>query len=58
MSRASRAFIGLFQCMACGKSVRVYDWLPQQVLCATCFKAERKRDLEDKRDEEEEETSK
>lgn len=28
-------FLGVYPC-ACGKRVRVYDWLPSQVLCAKC----------------------
>jgi hypothetical protein len=26
-------FLGTYPCCACGKKVRVYDWLPEGVLC-------------------------
>lgn len=30
-----KSFLGTHKC-PCGKRVRVYDWLPPQVLCAKC----------------------
>lgn len=31
-----RAFIGTYPCALCALRVRVYDWLPECVLCAQC----------------------
>jgi len=33
--RVARAFIATVKCAMCGARVRVYDWLPEAVLCAT-----------------------
>lgn len=30
------SFIGTYKCSMCPKRVRVYDWLPDDVKCATC----------------------
>jgi hypothetical protein len=32
----SREFIGTYRCAGCRCRVRVYDWLPECVLCRTC----------------------
>jgi len=34
--RKPREFIGTYPCVVCTKKVRVYDWLPQCVLCVRC----------------------
>ena len=34
--KPKRAFIGTFTCFLCTKKVRVYDWLPECVLCPRC----------------------
>ena len=31
-------YLGKYPCGACGKKIRVYDWLPESVLCAACKK--------------------
>ncbi len=31
-------YIGTYPCVVCTKKVRVYDWLPQCVLCTQCEK--------------------
>lgn len=36
--KPKRAFIGTFPCFLCAKKVRVYDWLPECVLCVRCNK--------------------
>ena len=36
--KPKRAFIGTFPCFLCAKKVRVYDWLPECVLCPRCNK--------------------
>jgi ribosomal protein S27E len=36
--RAKGKFLGTHPCAACGKKVRVYDWLPESVQCAGCFR--------------------
>lgn len=30
------AFLGTYPCAICGKRVRVYGWLPEAILCASC----------------------
>lgn len=42
-----REFLGTYACMACGCRVRVYDWLPSQVLCAKCSKKEHENNSPD-----------
>jgi len=32
----TRTFIGTYPCAVCARRVRVYDWLPECVLCAQC----------------------
>jgi hypothetical protein len=32
----SGPFIGTYSCALCARRVRVYDWLPECVLCARC----------------------
>lgn len=32
-------FIGTYPCFLCKKKVRVYDWLPECVLCSKCKKS-------------------
>jgi hypothetical protein len=34
--KLARSFIGTFPCFLCKKRVRVYDYLPDCVLCASC----------------------
>ncbi len=34
MKNPWRLFIGTYRCAVCGTRVRVYDWLPDPVLCA------------------------
>jgi len=46
----SGEFIGTYKCMACSKRVRVYDWLPQMILCSGCTRDEARREAKDKRD--------
>jgi len=31
-----RRFLGTYRCVDCGCRVRVYDWLPEAVLCRKC----------------------
>jgi hypothetical protein len=31
-----RAFLGTYKCVLCGCRVRIYDWLPEPVLCSKC----------------------
>jgi len=32
----TRQYLGQYPCALCPKLVRVYDWLPECVLCAAC----------------------
>lgn len=36
--RVKGKFLGTYPCVACGKKVRVYGWLPEGVQCAGCFR--------------------
>lgn len=31
-----RTYIGTYPCFACMRRIRVYDWLPDCVLCVKC----------------------
>ncbi len=48
----TRAYIGRYPCSVCARLVRVYDWLPECVLCAPCA---RKEDRNERQGEEREE---
>lgn len=45
---APRKFLGVHRC-ACGKRVRVYDWLPESPKCSSCAREEAARTAEPKR---------
>lgn len=46
-----RKYIGTFTCDVCPTRVRVYDWLPEPLLCPRCSKREREREEREERTE-------